>query len=175
MKKHNIRRWVLLTVWFLIAVILQHTLLSNSNGSFISLNLPLFFPVFAGILAGPTGGLMAGIILGLFQDILLGKYIGLNILCFGLTGFVAGRLALNVYKETYLVPVLSMLAGTVFYQVCYLFGMFIIGVGAPNWWSWCVYVFFMALGNAILAPFIYVPVYHSFASGWLSSTNLDGS
>ena len=60
--------------------------------------LVVFFAIFRGSV---QGGLM-GVALGLMEDLMTGRFIGINALCKGLLGYIAGVSERNLYKNNFL-------------------------------------------------------------------------
>jgi rod shape-determining protein MreD len=125
-------------------------------------DLTLFFVIFTGLLKTPLWGLGAGVLIGFIQDLLSGKYIGLNILAKGAAGFIVPYFCLKFYKDNYLIPLISVLAGTLIYGAVYIVGANIVGLRLPFLPSiWQIYLP-KSLFNVILTPFLYVGVYLYF-------------
>ncbi len=59
--------------------------------------LVVFFAIFRGSV---QGGLM-GVALGLMEDLMTGRFIGINALCKGLLGYIAGVSERNLYKNNF--------------------------------------------------------------------------
>lgn len=79
-------------------------------------NLVLLLTICYGLLQGIKPGIYLGLLGGLCLDLATGGILGLNILLLGLLGFAAGYLERVVFKGNILVPLLAVLAGTLFYE-----------------------------------------------------------
>lgn len=85
--------------------------------------LVVFFAIFRG---SAQGGLM-GAALGMMEDLLTGRFIGINALCKGLVGYLAGVSERNLYKNNFFVPIVAVLAATFFNTVLYYLFSVLIG------------------------------------------------
>jgi rod shape-determining protein MreD len=79
-------------------------------------NLLLLLTICYGLLQGIKPGVYFGLIAGFCLDLAAGGILGINILLLGLLGLAAGYLERVVFKGNILVPLLSALAGTLFYE-----------------------------------------------------------
>ena len=91
----------------------------------------LFFAAFLGIVfaifrGSVQGGLM-GAALGMLEDLMTGRFIGINALCKGLLGYVAGISERNLYKNNFFVPIAAVLAATFLNAVLYYLFSVLIG------------------------------------------------
>jgi len=86
-------------------------------------DLLLVVVVLWGLLRGSREAAYLGFFYGLFEDLFIGKYIGLNILSKALIGYIAGFGEKSFYKENILLPVVGLLVGTpLFHFIYYLLG-----------------------------------------------------
>ena len=85
--------------------------------------LVVFFAIFRGSV---QGGLM-GAALGMLEDLMTGRFIGINALCKGLLGYVAGISERNLYKNNFFVPIAAVLAATFLNAVLYYLFSVLIG------------------------------------------------
>ena len=76
----NWRRWLVLVVLYLAAFLLQYGVLNNLGWGVLCPRLLLFFPVYAGVLRGALPGLGHGLFCGFLQDLVVGRFLGLNLL-----------------------------------------------------------------------------------------------
>lgn len=92
--------------------------------------LAVFFAIFRGSV---QGGLM-GAALGLMEDLMTGRFIGINALCKGFLGYVAGVSERNLYKNNFFVPIVAVLAATFANALLYYLFSVLIGshVGLEN-------------------------------------------
>ena len=163
----NWRRWLVLVVLYLAAFLLQYGVLNNLGWGVLCPRLLLFFPVYAGVLRGALPGLGHGLFCGFLQDLVVGRFLGLNLLVWGFTGFLCGHFTKGLFKENYLIAVLSVFA--VHFANCLLYAL-LAGLLSGSFFS-MTFISKIILGGALvncfLAPIIYVPVYRSLLYGWL--------
>ncbi|MEG1500793.1 MAG: rod shape-determining protein MreD [Clostridiales bacterium] len=149
-------------ILLVLAFVLQDTWVPLFSIAGMTANLPSLMLVFTAFLSEPLYGLLAGLGIGLLQDILGGKYFGLHILTKGLTGWLISCSSSKIYKENYLLPIIMTFFGTILIDVLYVGFSWLVGLNIP----WGKYLFndFVGSGiyNAVLAPFIYIPVYLFF-------------
>ncbi|MEW6661362.1 MAG: rod shape-determining protein MreD [Bacillota bacterium] len=114
-----------LLVWLAVLIIsltLQSTLLDHPM-LVAKPDLLLVFIVLWGLLRGSREAAQLGFFFGLFEDLFVGKYIGLNLLSKASIGYIAGWGEKRFYKENLLLPVVGLLLGTPLFQcIYYLFG-----------------------------------------------------
>ncbi len=85
--------------------------------------LVVFFAIFRGSV---QGGLM-GVALGLLEDLMTGRFIGINAICKGLLGYLVGVSERNLYKNNFFVPIAAILAATFLNTVFYYLVSVLIG------------------------------------------------
>lgn len=133
-------------------------------------DLLLILVLFTALLEGSAAGFKVGIIVGLVEDILVGKYFGLCILTKMLTGSLVGLVEPKIFKENYLVPIVTLFAGTILHEGFFIFFGNIIGMNIRWGESLKYWVFPLAVYHALLAPFFYVPFYKIYFSKWLNQS-----
>jgi len=154
-------RPIAITLTVVFGLILQATLLAELNlfGVGIKPDLVLIVVVSYGLLKGPWYGAVIGLAAGLGADLFSGGVLGVGALAKMATGFMAGLLEKAIFKDNLLVPVLSLLAGT---MVCE--GIFLVVSGALGWYFGPVAplllrVVGISICNAGLAPLVYRQFY----------------
>ena len=85
--------------------------------------LVVFFAIFRGSV---QGGLM-GVALGLLEDLMTGRFIGINAICKGLLGYLVGVSDRNLYKNNFFVPIAAILVATFLNTVFYYLFSVLIG------------------------------------------------
>ena len=164
----NRKRTLTVIGLFILAVILQYGILNNLGWGIFCPQLLIFFPIFGGILEGPKSGMILGGISGLLMDLIIGRFIGISIIVWTLIGWLAGRHGNPFFKENYLLPVvsvvLSMIGGNLLYAL-------LIGLIGGYWVSVTQLAGIIIGGiiiNGVISPIVYLPVYRSACSGYLS-------
>lgn len=152
---HYYMRMFLLAI---LGIVLESTLFVHFTIAGVKPDLLLILIIFNSLFQEPVKGGSFGFLLGLFEDILLGNYMGMNALAKGATGFVSGWLMKGAFRENLLVPVISLFLSTL------LNGIIIIILGKMVGLNWDWYLFYwkvlpVAIYNTCLVPFIYSPFY----------------
>lgn len=117
---------LLLFLYFLIAV--QTAVAHHLSTSFLFANLPLLLIISAGLFISPAVGSIFGFIGGLIFDLSAGTIVGLNVVSYTITGFLAGVLEKNIKAEERLTLAIMLGCMTLFNYVIY--GAFIGLTGA---------------------------------------------
>ncbi|ATW25494.1 rod shape-determining protein MreD [Candidatus Formimonas warabiya] len=128
----------------------------------------LILVIFLSLLKGPVPGLKIGFIIGFVEDLVEGKYFGINILTKMLTGLMIGFMEPKIFKENYLVPVVTVCLGTLLNEILFVFFGNLIGMGFPWGTSFWHRILPLTLYNSIVAVFVYVPFYKLYISKWLN-------
>lgn len=152
-------RGLLLFGLVLAGLTLQSTLFSHLAVAEVKPDLILILVAFYSIMKGARRGLFFGFLAGLLEDVFLGRFIGMNALAKGLTGFLAGWVTRGAFSENLLVPISTLFLGTFFNQFLY----FIIGKTAGLHWTlelWFWKSFPQAIYNTCLVPFFYSHFYY---------------
>ncbi len=85
-------------IWLILLMIFQPTLARGIDVWGIAPNLFLCFVVMMGFLRGKQEGAICGIVFGLFYDMLIGRLVGVNSLCYLYLGFGAGALSESFFS-----------------------------------------------------------------------------
>lgn len=108
-------------------------------------DLILLSAVFFGMVEGPVKGAVFGFVGGLFQDLLLGRLIGLGAVTVMSAALALGFVGRRLYKENLLVRFLTVLGGTWTAQVLYLLGKVAFGLSV----SWSFFTWRTVLGTGL--------------------------
>ena len=151
-------RYVILTITSFVCVVLQDTLFNDFSVAGGKPDFLLIIVVFFAIFNGPAKGGWLGLLLGLLEDLMLGRFIGVNALCKGIIGALIGLFERRVYKNNFSVPIFALFIGTfvnaaLYYVISRLIGSNIMFSGMmlsaiPN-----------AIYNSCFAPLIYAIFY----------------
>ena len=144
-------------VWGLLlaaALIVQASFLPLLAVNGVRPDLLLLVVVSAGLLFGREQGVGMGFFAGLLQDLAAGNIFGVCVLSKTATGYMAGLMERNVFKERFLLPVLAVAVATVFNNAVMLTVVFVLGfeVELP---AALTNTFFVMGYNTVLA----IPVY----------------
>lgn len=153
-----------------IAIFLESTFFRSYNLFGTLPDLVLIFVVYYSFLNGDKKGAVYGFLCGLLEDLYMGRFIGINALSKGITGYIIGRLQVRFFNENLLVGLLVILIGTV------LNSLFMLVLG---WTTFSIFnldfsiisaAIYQSVYNLLLAVPIYIWYYNSFEKGWLNRT-----
>ncbi|MEA4923789.1 MAG: rod shape-determining protein MreD [Syntrophomonadaceae bacterium] len=105
-------RYLILALMPFLALFLQTTFFRMFSFQGAVPDAVLVLVIFYAIFNGANKGIIYGAACGLLEDLYFGRFIGMNAIIKGLTGFIIGRLQGNVFKENILVGVLGVIGGT---------------------------------------------------------------
>ncbi|KAB2952338.1 rod shape-determining protein MreD [Heliorestis acidaminivorans] len=159
-------RYLLITLFLVLAVVLQTTFFHTFSIQGIGPNLVLILVVFFSLLQGSRAGSFFGLLAGLFLDLISGRYIGLNTLTLAAVGGLIGLIEGRLYKDNLLVPMGAVLVATIILNLlAYLLALF-AGLQITFKTLWMT-LLIQALYNTALVPLFYGKFYHSTTQGWL--------
>lgn len=151
--------YFVLVMLAIIGIIMQSTLFAHIAIAGVTPDIILILVVFYSIFQGPKKGAIFGCALGLLEDIILGRFIGMNALTKGLTAGLVGWFAQRAFKENLLVPIISLFSGSIINELLFLLAGKIMGL---HWsfdlWLWRAIP--VAVYNTCLVPFIYSRFYY---------------
>lgn len=157
------KRYLLLFLMAMLALVLQSTVFNQLNIAGVKPDIILVMVVSIAVVRGPRQGGIVGFSLGLLEDFYLGRFIGMNSICKGLTGLFAGWVTIGAFSENLLVPIISTFLGTIFNGIVYFLIGKLLGL---NWTVnlWLSNTIPLAVYNMCLVPFLYHRFYY-FAKG----------
>lgn len=155
------RYWAI-SLLVLAALIIQTTILVYFEIGGVTPNLLMILTYSLGFLFGPAVGVGIGLVSGLFQDLLLGRYIGLNALALGLVGLLSGQAEDRVWKDNPLVPVLGGVAGTLLSELVVLTVLWVMGVRISVLHSFRETILPLTLYNTLLGCLVYLWLYRRY-------------
>ena len=115
MKKVVINLILILTIF--IIYFLQANFFSWFNISGIMPNIFVIFALFVGLFASKTMGTIYGTIAGLIVDLSLNNIIGINAICLGIIGFLAGIFDKNFSKDNRMIIIFMVFGTTIIFEV----------------------------------------------------------
>lgn len=95
-----------------LALLLQVTFFRSISIHGVIPDLVLIVVIFYAVFSGSAKGAVYGAACGLWEDLYLGRIIGVNAICKGITGFVLGRMQGSVFQDNIMVGVIGVLGGT---------------------------------------------------------------
>ncbi len=163
-------RYFVLGLLPFMAIFLQSTFFSTYSINDALPDLVLIFVVFFAFLNGEKKGAGYGFLCGLFEDLYLGRFIGVSAISKAVTGYIIGRLQVRFFNENLLVGLMVVFIGTVLNS----FFMFILGWSAFSVFNLDASIIsgaiYQSLYNILLAVPIYIWYYNSSQRGVLSLT-----
>ncbi len=161
-------RYVYITLLFILCLILQSTVFSIATVAGIKPDLVLILVVLFALIRGSREGAVVGFIGGLLQDLLLGHFIGLNILPKMAVGVIFGMLEKKVYKENFFIPVITVIiATTINESIIFLLGLTISGFPTNYFSIFRDLILPLIIYNSCLTPFVYPRFFRSLHKGVL--------
>lgn len=156
-------RFVLLNLFFVLAILLQTTFFSF-------LTLDLARPDLVGLLVvcyafwrGSREGAFLGFIGGLWEDLLTGYHLGLNAFTKLVIAWMAGLLAANIYRESSLIASFIVFLAIIGDQVLQILVLKLIGYQIMSNWLLLRAILLTALTTALFTPLVYPLICRAFA------------
>lgn len=126
----------------------------------------IFFSLFNEKRQAPVYGFFCG----LFEDLYMGRFIGLNAIAKSLTAFLLSHLQGLVFKENVLVGMIAALAGTMV-NALFMLLLSLFKYQAIHWdYSILLTILFQSLYNTLLSAPFYIWYYNSARYGALRNT-----
>lgn len=140
-------RSLILVLLPFLAIFLQSTLFRAIPIQGVVPDLLLILVIFYAVFNGSSKGAMYGVACGLWEDLYLGRMIGVNAISKGITAFILGRMQGNVYQDNLMVGLIGVVTGTVINAML----LFIISmVAIPG----------LGLDRALLADLLFQGIYN---------------
>ncbi|MBC9783905.1 rod shape-determining protein MreD [Heliobacterium chlorum] len=159
-------RFVILALLTVINIVLQTTLLNHLSIGGVVLHLVLIQVIFVGIMNGSRFGGLFGVLAGLLLDLVAGRYIGLNGLSMAAIGAAAGLIEGRLYRDNLIVPLGSVLVGTLLFNgLAFLLATF-AGLRLTAI-SFFMTLLIQTLYNTAAVPLLYGLFYRAADQGWL--------
>lgn len=161
-------RYVVLAFLPFLAIFLQSTLFNHYSIKGAIPDLVLIFVIFHALFTGERRGTVYGVLCGLLEDLYIGRFIGVNLVAKGLTGYIMGKAQGTVFKENLLVGIIGVAAGTLINSLAVAVLMMVNGsmLDLEVLYS----TLYQCLYNLLLAGPIYLWYYYSTYDGLLRMT-----
>ncbi len=156
-------KYALLFFTAFISIVLQDTVFNVISVAEGKPDFVLILVVFFALFNGHVKGGILGIVFGLMEDLMTGRFIGMNAICKGLTGFVVGLFSERLYKNNFFIPVVTIVAATFLHSVLYLICGFVIGLNLEGFRLMMVSIS-DAVYNIVFSPFFYAAFYYFHTS-----------
>lgn len=150
-----------------LSIFLETTLFSHFSIRGMVPDLVLIFVSFFAIVNGSRSGFAYGFLCGLFEDLYLGRFIGMNALAKAITAYLVGKLEMRVFKDNILVGFAGVIAATVINEA------FLLILAALSWPKLVLgpSMVYNLMGqvayNSLLSIPFYIFYYKSSSSGML--------
>ena len=156
-------RYLLLFFAAFIGIVLQDTVFNVISVAEGKPDLVLILVVFFALFHGQIRGGVLGIAFGLMEDLMTGRFIGMNAICKGLVGFIAGLLSDRMYKNNFFIPMVTVVLCTLLQTLFYLICGVLIGLNLEAARLLMVTIA-DAVYNIVFSPFFYAAFYHVYMS-----------
>ena len=152
-------KYLILFLCAFVGVILQDTVFNAISIAGGKPDFVLILVVFYALFHGSVSGGLLGVAFGLMEDLLTGRFIGLNAICKGLIGLIVGSMSNRLYKNNFFIPVVTILITTFLCSIFYVIfsGMIGLNVGALRLMMLSISD---AIYNVVFSPFFYSVFYH---------------
>ncbi len=161
-------RYILFLLLGLIALTLQSTFFSYFTIMGVKPDLLLIMVVFTAFIKGSKYGGIFGFMLGLMEDLITGRFIGMNALIKGSLGYLIGLTEGKIYKENLLAPGLLLLLASLLQGVLTVFLFNITGMNLVLKEQMFKIIIPTAIYNVGLGPLFYLRFFNSLTKGLLS-------
>ena len=158
-------KFFIIFILLLIIMLIQTTVLSFIRVGGVQPDLVLLVVIFNAFLRGSREGAFLGFLAGLFQDILIGNYIGFNALAKMGAGYMVGFAESKLFKDNIFVLVAVSFLATLISQIIYYTLLSVLDVMVPPFWALFRIMLPVSLYNTILAPIFYKLFYRSRIKG----------
>ncbi len=152
-------QYLLLFFTAFMGIVLQDTVFNSISIAGGKPDFLLILVVFFALFRGQIQGGLLGIVFGLMEDLMTGRFIGLNAICKGLTGFIVGLMSERLYKNNFFIPVVTVFISTFLCSIFYLIFSNVIGMNIDGIRLLMLSVS-DAVYNIVFSPFFYVAFYH---------------
>ena len=150
---------------------LQGTIIPALFKSSIGPDLVLTLTLVITLIKGRQSGIICAVLLGLYQDLLIGQYIGINIaILVGLVIFV-DYVGQFLFKNSVLTPLIVVASSSIMRDIVFLVIIYALGFKMPFSLLIVRKVLIMSVLNAIIGAFIYRLGYDNRRDSYGSSIN----
>jgi len=154
---------------FIISIVLQSTLFHFLKIGGTKPDLLLVVVILVAVLKGEKAGTVLGFFYGFFEDLLVGKFIGLQALTKMATGYLIGQLEGKIFYDNLIVPLMVTFLGTIIHNFSYLILLFLLGFATVKPAHDFFPILITTLYNMCVALIVYGRFYHSSTRGLLKT------
>lgn len=165
------RSLILLLLPFL-ALFFQTTLFRAISIHGVVPDLLLILVIFYAVFSGSTKGAVYGAACGLWEDLYLGRMIGISAISKGITAYIMGKMEGPVFKDNILVGIIGVVSGTIINSLIIMIVSFIgiKGFGLDK--NMLAELIYQGIYNTIIATPIYIWYFRSSGAGLLKEEGL---
>lgn len=153
MSKMLRRNWLLVSVT--VAVLIQATLIPEIFHAKNLPNLAFAMTVVVALVKGKRAGVAVAFFCGLFQDVLMGQFLGMNIGIFVGVACIVGHLENILFKENIVTPFITVFVSSIVYNVASLLVVYALGVRMGITFGTFLGMFVVSIVNAVVASLVY--------------------
>jgi rod shape-determining protein MreD len=147
-------------VFALVALLLVQTTISNFFCIYgVKPDLPLIFALCMAMVKGEKAGALTGFLNGFLEDVLFGRFLGLNTIIKSVTSYIVGYGSRNIYKGPVIITMALTFVGSVIFNFLFMILAFLTREVTQPWYSFLSIVIPSALLNMIISPLIYHGVF----------------
>lgn len=158
--------YAILSAALFLSLALGATLFDELTFYGVKPDLLLVIVIIYALFRGSVRGAQLGFLYGLAEDLIMGRFVGLNAASKMLVGYMIGWGERRFYKENFLVPIATVFLGTIVSHFLYaLFFTIVSGKGQFAYFR--QFVLPLALYNTIMGLAIYKPFTGSLTKGLL--------
>ncbi|AEE91682.1 Rod shape-determining protein MreD [Tepidanaerobacter acetatoxydans Re1] len=141
-------------------LVLVQTTLSNFIGIFgVKPDLPLVFALCMAMVKNEKAGALTGLMNGFLDDILFGRFLGLNTIAKSIAGYVVGLGSRNLYKGRVVITMVLVFTGSVIFNFVFMTIAFLTGELIHPWRNFLPITVASSLINMFVSPLIYIGTY----------------
>ena len=154
-------KYVLLVFSAFLGIVLQDTVFNAISVAEGKPDFVLILVVFYALFHGHIHGGLLGVAFGLMEDLMTGRFIGLNAICKGLAGFIIGMASERLYKNNFFIPVVTVFVATFLHSMIYVGCSAVIGLNLEGVRLMMVSIS-DAVYNIVFSPFFYAVFYYFY-------------
>lgn len=164
-------RYGALCLLVLVLIGLQTSFFSQYPIAGVKPNLLLVLTILYTLFRGRKAGVWFAVLNGLFFDMVITRNLGTNLLLFSLIAYAVGSLEGKIYKDNLLVPMGTVLAGSISYYLLFFPLAIYAQIPLTISYFWKVLII-GTLYNVVLTPLFYWPFVVLVNRGWLKRTEV---
>lgn len=158
--------YVILGAILFLCLTLEATLFDELTFYGVKPDLLLVLVIIYAFFRGSVRGAKLGFVFGIAEDLLMGRFVGLNAASKMLIGYLIGWGERRFYKDNLLVPIIIVFGGTIVSHFLYL-AFFTVVSGKGQMLAFKQFTLPLALYNTVMGLLIYKPFARSLTHGLL--------